>query len=280
MISIDSNKCTKCNLCSKVCTKKVISPGPTIDPQKNLFCIKCGHCFAVCPSQAITVLEFKDAADTQPPRESILPEQLMSLIKYRRSIRFYKPEPVSREHLEKIIEAAAHAPSAKNMHRIRAYVYTDPQVIAQINARLPEHYKKLLKLFALPGFSAIWRLMGQPPAMLEAYRNDFKRITSDPGYQVLHHTPTLMVFTAPAKDAMSVADGWIAAQTATMFAETLGVGTCYNGYLVVAASKDKTLKSTMKVPANEHIIAAMTMGYPTMTFRRAASRKPMRTVYV
>lgn len=280
MISIDSNKCTKCNLCSKVCTKKVISPGPTIDPAKNMFCIKCGHCYAVCPSEAVTVLEFKDAARNESPREPMSPDHLMNLIRHRRSLRFYKPEPVSREHLEKIIEAASYAPSAKNMHRIKAYVYTDPQTIGQINDRLPEHYKKLLKIFAMPGFPLIWRWIGQSPAMLEAYRNDFKRITEDPEYRVLHHTPTLMAFTAPTKDAMSVADGWIAAQTATMFAETLGVGTCYNGYLVVAASKDKTLKATMKIPANEHVIASMTMGYPAMTFKRSAARKPMRAVFI
>lgn len=280
MISIDSDKCTKCNLCSKVCTKKVISPGPVIDPAKNMFCIKCGHCYAVCPSEAITVLEFKDVAKDESTREPVSPDHLMNLIRHRRSLRFYKSEPVSREHLEKIVEAAAYAPSAKNMRRIKAYVYTDPQVIAQINGRLPEHYKKLLKIFAMPGFPLIWRWLGHSPGMLEAYRNDFKRITEDPEYQVLHHTPTLMVFTAPMKDPMSTADGWIAAQTATIFAETLGAGTCYNGYLVIAASKDKTLKEIMKISANEHVVSAITMGYPAMTFKRSAARKPMRATFI
>jgi len=282
MIGIDSNKCVKCNLCVKVCTKKIINPGPEVAGEKNWFCIKCGHCFAVCPSGAVTVMESREFEKTDFPQTRISPDQVMDLVKRRRSVRRYKPEPVSREHLDLIIEAASNAPSAKNIRHLRAYVYTDGDLIRQIARRTPEHYKKLLKIFNIPGFSFIWQKMGYPAGSLDAYKKDFERLafpqdSSDP---VLHDAPTLIAFAAPRKDDMSIADGWIAAQTAILFAESIGVGTCYNGYLSIAANKDKTLKSLMKIPANEHVVSTLTLGYPDIQFKRYVPRKKMRTNYI
>jgi nitroreductase/NAD-dependent dihydropyrimidine dehydrogenase PreA subunit len=279
MINIDEGKCTKCNLCVKVCTKGVIKPGPEIDPARNRFCINCGHCYAVCPSQAISVAEFKDVRTAELQDLTVQPDAEMALLKRRRSVRHYKPEPVSREHLEQIIEAASNAPSAKNTRNVKAYVYTDKALIERIARQTPAHYKKLLKIFKLPGFPLIWRQMGYPAEKLEAYRKDFVRLTTakpdeDP---ILHHTPTLIVFAAPQKDAMTIADGWIAAQNAVIFAETLSVGSCYNGYLTIAANKDKNLKALMQIPPQEHVISALTLGYPAVNFRRAAPRKTMTT---
>ncbi len=279
MIIIDEKKCTKCNLCHKVCTKGVIQPGPTIDSVKSFFCMNCGHCYAVCPQGAIN-LGGVSAGDGES-RPAISSADMMNLLKFRRSGRFYKPEPVSREHLQRIIEAASVAPSAKNLHRVKAYVYTDQQIIEQINQGISEHFRKLLKLFAVPGFPLIWKLLGFPPKLLKVYKNDFQRIAypaSD--YSILHNTPTLLVFTVPNKDEMSVADGWIAAQNAVIYCETIGVGACYNGYLSVAAGKHKNLKSTMRIPAKEHVISALTLGYPTVTFRRPAPRRVMETIFI
>ncbi len=282
MISIDDSKCVKCNLCVKVCTKRIISPGPEVAGEKNWFCIKCGHCFAVCPTGAITVMEHRDfeKVDIAATRPSA--EQLMDLVKRRRSVRRYQPQAVSKEHLDLIIEAASNAPSAKNTRHLRAYVYTDADLIRQIARRTPEFYKKLLKIFRIPGFSLVWRKMGYPTGTLDAYRKDFEHLAfpKDVTDPVLHEAPTLIAFTAPRKDDMSIADGWIAAQTAVLFAESISVGTCYNGYLSIAANKDKVLKSLMKIPPNEHVISAITLGYPDVRFRRYVPRKRMRTAYI
>jgi nitroreductase/NAD-dependent dihydropyrimidine dehydrogenase PreA subunit len=279
MIMIDQNKCTRCNRCVKVCTKNILKTGPAIDTSRNQYCLNCGHCFAVCPSQAITITGYENIQPTALSDIKVDSESLMDLFKRRRSVRQYKSEPVTREHLEKIIEAASNGPSAKNNRNVKAYIYTDTAFIQQISRRLPVFYQKLLKIFKMPGFSFIWRKMGFPPEKLEAYRQDFVRLLSAKEDQdfFLHHAPALVVFTATRKDEMTVADAWIAAQNAVTFAQTLGVGTCYNGYLSIAAAKDKFLKSMMNIPKNEHVLAAITLGYPAVSYLRYAPRKNMET---
>jgi nitroreductase/NAD-dependent dihydropyrimidine dehydrogenase PreA subunit len=279
MITIDQNKCTRCNRCVKVCTKNILKPGPAVEPQRNRFCLNCGHCYAVCPSHAITLTEYENIQTPELSDLKVDADALMDLFKRRRSVRQYKPEPVAREHLEKIIEAASNAPSAKNNRNVKVYVYTDAPFIQRISHQMPTFYQKLLKIFKLPGFSFIWRKMGFPAEKLEAYRQDFVRLLSAKEGEdfFLHHAPALLVFTAARKDEMTVADAWIAAQNAVTFAQTLGVGSCYNGYLSIAAAKDKNLKSLMKIPQNEKVLAALTLGYPAVTYLRPAPRKIMET---
>ncbi len=282
MINIDSQKCIKCNLCHTVCPSGVIGDGPEVSAEKNMtWCIQCGHCYAVCPAGAITVVGFKKFSPVALKGEPVVGSAaMMELLKGRRSVRRYKEEPVSREHLEKILEAASAAPSATNSRIVRAYVYTDGELIGRISRRVPEFYKKLLKLFRLPGFPWIWKMLGYPPGQLAAYTADFRQIAEDREYRILHHTRTLMVFTTPTKDEMAVADGWIAAQNAVIYAETIPVATCYNGYLSVAANKDKKLKALLGVPAREYVVSALTLGYPDITFKRDAPRNTMRMFWI
>ena len=48
-------------------------------------------------------------------------------IRFRRSIRAYEERPVEREKIEKLLECARLAPSAKNRQEWRFIVVTDPE---------------------------------------------------------------------------------------------------------------------------------------------------------
>lgn len=55
------------------------------------------------------------------------PEALLQLIKSRRSIRAFKPDPIPDEHVKLIIEAARWAPSAGNLQPWHFVVVRDPE---------------------------------------------------------------------------------------------------------------------------------------------------------
>ena len=58
--------------------------------------------------------------------------QLLELIKKRRSIRRYLPDPIPDEHINKILEAALYAPSGKNRQPWRFFVIKDVKTIRSI----------------------------------------------------------------------------------------------------------------------------------------------------
>jgi len=52
-VSIDKEKCTKCNLCIEVCPVFAITP-ESLDKQRTLnYCNRCGACIDACPQKAI-----------------------------------------------------------------------------------------------------------------------------------------------------------------------------------------------------------------------------------
>lgn len=67
-------------------------------------------------------------------------EQLIELIKKRRSIRRYLPDPIPDEHINKILEAGLYAPSGKNRQPWRFFVIKDAKTIRSI-AKSTTHSK-------------------------------------------------------------------------------------------------------------------------------------------
>lgn len=58
--------------------------------------------------------------------------QLLELIKKRRSIRSYLPDPIPDEHINKILEAGLYAPSGKNRQPWRFFVIKEVKTIRSI----------------------------------------------------------------------------------------------------------------------------------------------------
>ncbi|MBW1852608.1 MAG: nitroreductase family protein, partial [Deltaproteobacteria bacterium] len=175
MIAIDQEKCIQCNECIEHCPAGIISEGPEINEAIHKFCVSCGHCAVVCPSGAICVEGFEDLEMlSYPERIPVIPEEMETLLRRRRSIRHYKVNPVSRKHLEEIVVAASLVPTAHNWRAFKAYVCTDGKVIANIHKRLVTHYTQSMEILKKPveGMSdmmreellfAIDRLIANPP---------------------------------------------------------------------------------------------------------------------
>jgi nitroreductase/NAD-dependent dihydropyrimidine dehydrogenase PreA subunit len=282
MVKIDESKCSNCDLCYEVCIGGPIFKGPSLRNTEEFHCVECGHCYAICPEGAITLGGFGNIETSELGREPAVDGLSMkALLKGRRSGRLFKPEPVSREHLEELIEVASCAPSAHNAHQVRAYVYRDDNTLRKISEGTRSHYRRLLKMFGRPGFPLLWRLMGYDPAELEELKGAFS-ILLNPVKQdeILNYgSKTLLAFTAPRRNVLAVGDAWIAAQNAVIHAEAIGVANFYNGFIIMAAAQSRPLRKVMGIPKDQKVVAVLTLGYPKRRFRREAPRKTMPTTW-
>jgi len=119
-ITIDPEKCNRDGICVKACPAAVIEltspnelPAPVTDFKE--YCLACGHCVAVCPTGAFSLDWLKTGECASISKELVLSrDQAEQFLRSRRSIRNFKDKAVEREKLEKLLEIACYAPSAKN----------------------------------------------------------------------------------------------------------------------------------------------------------------------
>ena len=277
MISIDEKKCTECNTCSEHCPGGIIAEGPIIRDDVHKYCVGCGHCHIVCPSGAIKVMGFEDLHI--PPYEKEIPvssQAMEALLRKRRSIRQYKSEPVSKEHLEKIVEAASLVPTAHNWRAFKAYVCSDRKVIAQVHKKLTEHYARSMDELKKP-------VEGMPDSMREEllFAFDYLIVNPPEGRDSLFwDASALLVFTTSIPHPLCIGDAWIASFAAVMYAETIPVGTCYNGFLIMGLLEDPSIKPLLKIPNEELVVSGFTLGYPDEEHFRYPPRRSMETTWI
>jgi nitroreductase len=117
---------------------------------------------------------------------------ILTAIKGRRSVRKFKPEPVDREILMKLLDAAVWAPSGGNAQTWRFVIVTDKKVMKKIR-------------MVSPG------LLGEPPAVI-VIAQDLDQAKRKGG-KMGHETLTKM-------------DSAMAAQNIMLTAYSLNLGTC------------------------------------------------------
>ena len=152
LIYINKESCTKCGLCIFTCSKEVINRQseqdiPCSGSPEN--CSICGHCVAVCPTGALAHTKMEDSS-FEEIRQEIDPEGLAQSIASRRSVRRFETRPLEREEIERLLQAAANAPQAKNSRRQGYAVVTDRDKIREMDIAVVRSYEKLLKILSGP----------------------------------------------------------------------------------------------------------------------------------
>ena len=137
-ITIDQDKCLKEGICVAECPGRLLQMAtskscPTPTPDFEDHCLQCGHCVAVCPVSALR-LEWLDPDDCAPMVRNlrVTPEQAEQLLIGRRSIRTFKQKRVPQSILEKLLEIAGAAPSAKNQQPWHWIVVQEPHEVRRL----------------------------------------------------------------------------------------------------------------------------------------------------
>lgn len=279
-------KCTGCGLCLEVCPAFVFAmKDKKASVERGDWCIGCGHCGAVCPVEAI-LHEATVLAKGPPlgPRPATAPEQLMLLLRERRSVRSYRNKPVPKKILEGIIEAGRYAPTGSNSQNVHYVVLTTPAEIDQLRAMTIAFYERifkwvrsrfgpfLLRLFA--GRRIVEKLQESIPKM-----EHVKEVIAQGEDRLFYGAPAVMVVHAESWDTCSAFNCSVALYNCSLMAHTLGVGCCFNGYLEGAANNSRRIKRWLGIPRDHRCFGAMTLGYQKTPYQRLVKRDPAKVAW-
>ena len=154
--------------------------------------------------------------------DRISPEAVLALLKERRSIRRYRPDPVPEEMVEQLLEAGRWAPSASNRQPWEFIVVRDEAIRQQVAQHAAFYFIK-------------WAHVGEAPLLIVLCGNAGNRLYR----QFLH-------------EDIGLAGGQIMLQ-----AKALGLGTCWIGAL-----DRKAIAGILKLPDHLEILGLLTVGFP------------------
>lgn len=264
LLTIDQDKC-KCNgLCVKECPTQIIEMTdkeafPSLVENAEDYCLKCGHCVAICPHDALTLKDMP--LDESPPlQKELLPgaENMKQLLTARRSIRRFKKEPVPHDLLKDLIDVARYAPTGSNKQQVNWTVFEDSAEIKH-----------------LAGMVIDWiRLMsGKMPD--EDMNKRMERLVArwDNGIDpILHGAPHLILVHSQSDLPLAQTDCVIALTYLELYAYSQGLGTCWAGYLNSAANFYPPLIEALNLPAEHKCFGAVMLGYPQYKYTRIPKR--------
>ncbi|MHC1592417.1 MAG: nitroreductase family protein [Candidatus Helarchaeales archaeon] len=290
IIGIDASKCKKCLACIPECPARLYHETKSESSEVEVYfsdpfeaCIGCGHCIAVCPFDAI-----KFEATDEPfsfehvknPSELISHEDILKVLRARRSIRQYKQDDLPRDKIEAVLEAMRYAPSASNEQSWSYIVITDPvkkQLLIDKTMDMLVLLKKLLKIAPLIRvfLPANLRKMVDRPST----RPSLERIISeynngrDP---VFHGAPCVIILHSPKYGHLAGNDAGLAFMHGMLAAQSLGLGTCWIGFAQEMLYRNKKVRKWLGVPKGEHVWGVMTLGVPAVKYSRVPPREPLR----
>jgi len=140
-ITIDKKKCIKCGLCIEDCVSKCLEHDEEGSPimKHEECCLKCQHCMMICPKGALTI---NDKAPENS--EKVSTDNILSLIKSRRSVRLYNNEELSAEELNKIKNMLPYIPTGCNSHGLHFSIVEKKSVMETLKTKVNTRFLKLL----------------------------------------------------------------------------------------------------------------------------------------
>lgn len=291
MISIDSARCTTCGVCIDECPNYVLALLPSTDGNSEVRvrypdqCCHCAHCVAICPSAAIADDEMPAEKFEDLPPAGIPSEQIGTFLRSRRSIRAFQETPVARDVLEQLIEAGIHAGSASNGQSERLIVIQDREVLSGLEQLVVEILwnaglkylgsrigRRLVEMRV--GREVIRQVM--PYHDIIAHRKKDNRLAG----MVFRNAPAVVVCHGIRTNVDAYVNCALAARNMELMAMTMGLGTCWVGFLAAAAKHSRQVARYLEIPEERNVYAAIMVGYPKHQYRKAIPRRPREVRWI
>ncbi|MBN2155564.1 MAG: nitroreductase family protein [Candidatus Lokiarchaeota archaeon] len=256
ILGIEYGNCINCKKCITQCVGKFWDKGDkVIFDDKWRDCILCGHCIAVCPTDAIL---YENMGSEPYAFEGIknIPDYIPYDIVFNfmnsiRSTRQYKKVKVPEELLRKVVRAMQIAPTGSNIRDQKFMVITDPELIKTLGeAVLNERMK----------------LVADDPVVTEQ-----RKISAERWEVPLYHdAPALIIMYCSSSNSIDRYNIGIAITYGRLAAHSLGLATCWNGYTTGIFEQHKDIVKIAGVRGKSW--GVLEVGYPAVQYERIPPR--------
>jgi ferredoxin len=260
--TIDPERCIQCGACIDDCPFHIIEFAPdfpALNPTRVHHCIRCQHCLAVCPTGALSILGFKPGYSLPLPESLPNAQQMTALIRGRRSMRRFLPEPLEAGVIDQMLATVANGPTGKNNRQCLFTVIEDPAT---------------MEIFRRETLEGLRRAVAE--RRLSEGLSYFRHVVTawDKGRDIIFRgAPHLLMVSVPPTVSTPDADMLIAMSYFELLAASMGIGTLWNAMIRWALSTvDVDLYERLGIP-DDHVKGyALLFGRPAVQYHRTVQR--------
>ena len=274
-----NEKCIHCGKCINDCMGKALkfdeNKIPVLDETK---CIKCQHCLAVCPAGALSIMG-KNPDESERPDNLPSGNEVLNLIKNRRSIRHYKHENIDKDKLEKLKDMLSWVPTGVNNHGLHFAFIDDVEVMDEF--RDYTNGKMLRVLTCCDKKNKI--LTGITEPVVKFLTKKFARYKDSflKGEDIIFRgAPHMVVVSTPVDAPCADIDPTIALSYFELYASSLGIGTCWCGLAYAMIKVFPELCEHLEIPQNYKVGYVMLFGNPDTSYPRSTQPEPCKIISV
>lgn len=267
-LKIDESKCIHCGQCINDCLSKTLEFGENNIPKTaengEKRCIGCQHCLTVCPTGALSI--FGKNPEESDAVQQYNPDEILNLIKNRRSYRRYKSENLAPEVMEKLKNMLNWVPTGVNNHKLHFSFIDDVDVMNDFREYTN---KKLIEIISKPGINGALKKFAR-------YKNAILK-----GDDVIFRgAPHMVVVSSPVDAPCKDVDPIIALSYFELYAQSLGVATCWCGLAYGVLRFMPELCKQLEIPEKYKLSYVMLFGPKDITYHRAPQPEPFTMVSV
>ena len=258
-ITIDKEKCIRCGLCISDCLSSCIEFDEDNFPKMTAEerCISCQHCLAICPTGALSFNE-KHPENSQ----AVDYNNILGLIKSRRSVRQYKDEEISEETFGKLKEMLPFIPTGCNSHSLHFSIVEKKSAMDTIRNRVNELLIKTMS------YKALAPIVNKFSKYKDAFIN---------GEDVIFRgAPHMVVVSSPVTAPCATVDPIIALSYFELYAQHLGLGTCWCGFAQVCLKIFPEICEMLEIPSGYKPVYVMLLGIPAVKYQRTIQPEPYK----
>lgn len=255
---VDKNKCIGCGRCISDCFCDVLKFGedglPKVINGAEERCMKCQHCFSICPTGAISIFG-KNPDKSLKTYKIQSPEAVLNLIQSRKSIRKYKQENLSKTKFNELKNMLSWIPTGCNSH---ALVFTFIEDMESMKKFKTLTYQKLTEAVDKnPNTDAAKQIKNM---LLDPYKSGNDK--------VFRNAPHALIVSSPIDAPCADIDPVIALSYFELYAQSLGIGTLWCGLLYRCWKFAPAIIDELKLPDGYKPVYAMLLGEPDVKYER------------
>ena len=192
-------------------------------------------------------------------------QNLDHLMRTRRSIRAYKDTLVEKEIIEEILDTARYAPTGSNSQLIEWLAINDPVKMKELSQLVIDWLKDCI--------ASNHPLTERLPMenIVQAWENGEDMIMRGAPAAILNH--------APESSGLPIENCTIAMTYLELIAATKDIGTCWAGFLMIAATMDERIPRALGIPEGNRICSGLMLGYAKYKHLRVPLRNDLKLTW-